>query len=183
MKVKIKLLSADAVIPSRAHDTDSGYDITMTDIEKIEGDVMFFKTGIKLEIPEGYYFEVFPRSSISGLPVSLANSVGVIDQSYRGELKIPLRLHHTSMGQDISKDHYPSGLVRIFNSKPPSIVEVAKLILKNKPVIAQLILKKRIDCEFEEVDQLGESERGEGGFGSSDSGITKASVRRILTKE
>ena len=89
LESKIKLIDDRAKIPSRAHESDTGYDLKMIDVEKIQGDTIFFKTGISVEPPSGFYFEVYPRSSISKLPLSLSNSVGIIDSDYRGEIPNP----------------------------------------------------------------------------------------------
>jgi len=167
ISVKYKILSDKAVPPTRGHSTDSGWDLNVIGVEKIEGDVIFFKTGLSVQPPAGYYFELFPRSSISGLPLSLANSVGVIDESYTGEILVAARVHHSSMGEEAKRTSYPSGIVSVFGLKPQTIASLAELIIAKKPKIAQLILKKRIDCTFTE-EGLEETERGSGGFGSTD---------------
>lgn len=168
ISVKYKLLSEKAVAPSKGHPTDSGWDLKIIGVEKIEGDVIFFKTGVSVQPPSGYYFELFPRSSISGLPLSLANSVGVIDESYTGEVLVAARVHHHDMGDDARKTSYPNGIVSVFGLRPQTIASLAELVIQKKPKIAQLILKKRLECEFVESD-LSETERGSGGFGSTDS--------------
>jgi dUTP pyrophosphatase len=150
MKTKIKLLDSKAVIPSRAHSDDTGYDITLIGIEKIVSDVIFFKTGISLQTEPGYYFEIVPRSSISKTSVMLANSIGIIDWAYTGELLIPLRVVGSSAGN------------------PTSVKNVAEQILGKTPRVCQLILRKRLDSEFEVVEELTETIRGDGGFGSTD---------------
>ncbi len=167
ISVKYKLLSEKAVVPSRGHQTDSGWDLHVIGVEKIEGDVIFFKTGLSVQPPPGYYFELFPRSSISTLPLSLANSVGVIDESYTGEVLIAARVHHPEMGDDAKKHSYPNGIVSVFGLKPQTIKSFAELVVARKPKLAQLILKKRIDCSFVE-EEISETDRGSGGFGSTD---------------
>lgn len=168
LSTKVKKISDKAVLPTRAHETDSGWDLTVIGIDKIKGDTIFFKTGLQVKPPAGHYFEVYPRSSISPLPFMLANSVGVIDESYRGELIVAIRVLHSSMGTSSERDTYPSGMVNALDARPASITEVANLILGKKPKIAQMILRKRLDTGFEEVEDLDETERGSGGFGSSD---------------
>ena len=168
LSTKIKRISDKAVVPSRAHETDSGWDLTVIGIDKIKGDTIFFKTGLQVKPPAGHYFEVYPRSSISPLPFMLANSVGIIDESYRGELIVAIRVLHSSMGTSSERDTYPSGMVNALDARPASITEVANLILGKKPKIAQMILRKRLDTGFEEVEELDDTERGSGGFGSSD---------------
>lgn len=167
MKAKIKLLDSKAKIPTKAHETDTGFDITMIGVEKIVGDAIFFKTGIAITPPSGYYFEIVPRSSISKLPLEMANSFAVIDESYTGQLLIPIRITHPGMGQDLKNTSFPSGIVKIFGSRPSTMNAVGDLILKEAPSLFQLILRKKFEIEFEEVDSLEETKRGEGGFGST----------------
>tara|TARA_B100000131_G_scaffold121744_2_gene118814 strand:- start:6672 stop:7202 length:531 start_codon:yes stop_codon:yes gene_type:complete len=167
--VKIKLLDSNAVVPSRAHDTDTGYDLTFIGVEKIVGDVIFFKTGISIQPSSGYYFEVVPRSSISKLPLEMANSVGIIDESYRGEILVPVRVTHPNMGTDPKSSPFPGGIVKMFGFKPDTLTSVANLILNKKPCLFQAILKKRIDCKFDIIESLDGSDRDGGGFGSTDS--------------
>lgn len=167
ISVKYKLLDDKAVVPSKGHPTDSGWDLSIIGVEKIEGDVIFFKTGISVQPPSGYYFELFPRSSISKLPLSLANSVGVIDESYTGEVLVAARVHHPDMGRDARKNSYPNGIVSVFDIRPQTISSLAQLIVQKRPKIAQLVLKRRIECEFVSAD-LDQTDRGSGGFGSTD---------------
>jgi dUTPase len=167
LSVKYKLLSEKAKPPTLGHSTDSGWDLHIIGIEKVVGDVIFFKTGVSVQPPSGYYFELFPRSSISNLPISLANSVGVIDESYTGEVLVAARVHHSDMGRDARKNSYPNGIVDALGFKPQNIMSFAELVVLNKPKIAQLVLKKRIDCTFVN-EELEETERGSGGFGSTD---------------
>jgi len=168
VSVRYKLLSEKATPPSKGHESDSGWDLNVIGVEKIEGDVIFFKTGVSVQPPSGYYFELFPRSSISNLPISLANSVGVIDESYTGEVLVAARVHHHDMGDDVKRKSYPNGIVSLFGLKPQTIATLAELIISKKPKIAQLILKKRLECDFIESD-LDNTDRGSGGFGSTDS--------------
>ena len=169
INVKISLLDDNAVIPSRSHSTDTGYDLTFTGVDKIVGDVIFFKTGISLQPPSGYYFEVVPRSSISKLPLEMANSVGVIDEAYTGEVLIPVRVTHSEMGlgKGYESKSYPQGIVRIFGSRPGTMSILSSLILDKKPCLFQAILRKRLDCKFT-VENLENTERSDGGFGSTD---------------
>ncbi|HEY5235416.1 MAG TPA: hypothetical protein VIJ14_04485, partial [Rhabdochlamydiaceae bacterium] len=93
MKVKFKKLSEDAILPSYAKPGDAGMDITATSDgifnRSEEGDLWYYveyKTSLSVEIPEGYIGLIFPRSSISKSALVLANSIGVIDSGYRGEI-------------------------------------------------------------------------------------------------
>ena len=167
VKVKVELLDEKAQVPSRAHNTDTGYDLTFIGVEKIVGDVILFNTGVSMQPSNGYYFEVVPRSSISKLPLSMANSIGVIDESYTGEVLVPVRVHHQDMGGDPSKVTFPNGIVKIFGVRPQTMSSLANLVLRHKPKLFQAILRKRNNCNFT-VQELEETSRSDGGFGSTD---------------
>ena len=87
MKLKIKKLNENAVIPKYAKQGDAGLDLTCTEIEfDNDTNTTLYKTGLAVEIPEGYVGLLFPRSSIYKTVLNLTNSVGVIDSGYRGEI-------------------------------------------------------------------------------------------------
>lgn len=183
LKTNIKLIDDRAEIPRRAHDSDTGYDLKMIDIHKITGDTIFFKTGIAIQPPRGYYFEIVPRSSISKLPLMLSNSIGVIDEHYTGEVIVPIKLMHSRLGENIGNQTFPAGITTMFDKKVPSLYDAAKLILDKKPTLCQLILRKREDTLFNVVDFLDETVRGDGGFGSTDEpSITSASARKEMLR-
>jgi len=93
MKVRIKKLHKDAVVPSYAHKGDAGMDLTAIDYYfDLDGNVVYH-TGLAIEIPEGYVGLVFPRSSVCKNDISLANAVGVIDSGYRGEITLKFKPH------------------------------------------------------------------------------------------
>lgn len=167
-KIKIKKLNEEAEIPSLAHDSDSGYDLKITGIHSISGDVIKFKTGISVQPPKNYYFELYPRSSMSKYPLSLANSVGVIDNGYTGEIIIPVRVMHQFMGKNNERASYPEGIVSFKGLKPNTLKTLADMIIDQTPKLFQLILRKKIDFDFEIIDDLQETQRSSGGFGSTD---------------
>lgn len=166
--IKVKKLDERAEIPNNHHDTDTGYDLKFIDIHKISGDVIFFKTGISVEPPKGYYFDIVPRSSISKTPLSMANSVGIIDWSYRGELIVPVRVHHPNAGSENKNEMFAGGMVEIFGKRPQSLSALAKLVLYEKPHLFQLVLRKKYKCDFVLEEDLDSTARGAGGFGSTD---------------
>ena len=86
MKVNIKKLVENAVIPTYAKPGDAGMDLYSTSIEISEDGVVTYGTGLSMEIPEGYVGLLFPRSSNYKQDLVLCNSVGVIDSGYRGEI-------------------------------------------------------------------------------------------------
>ncbi len=91
MKVKIKKLHVDAVIPAYAKDGDAGMDLTAVDVEA-DGGTITYKTGIAVEIPRWHVGLLFPRSSVYKTGQRLTNCVGVIDSGYRGEIMMKFTL-------------------------------------------------------------------------------------------
>lgn len=128
----------DAVPPKKTRASDSGYDITIIEKIKVVGTVHFYTTGIKVKPEYGWYFEMVPRSSISKTGYILANSVGTIDQSYVGEVIVALMKIDSN-----AKD------------------------LELPCRITQLIPRPIIHKEFLETDDIEETDRGDGGFGST----------------
>lgn len=137
MKVKIKKLHEDAVIPSYAKHGDAGMDIVSIRKEKDNNQNDVHYTGIALEIPEGYVGLIYPRSSISKTSCALRNSVGVIDSGYRGEIIF-------KFGCATNLNCYSVG-----------------------DRIGQLIIMPFPQIQFEEVEELSDTDRGEGGYGST----------------
>jgi dUTP pyrophosphatase len=142
MIVKIKKLNPNAVIPSYAKAGDAGMDLIATSIISETPSQITYGLGIALEIPEGFVGLVFPRSSIRKTRLQLSNSVGVIDSGYRGELQAT------------------------FN-KITTTIENQKNDYKIGDRIAQIMIIPHPPIEFKEVDELSETERGDGGFGST----------------
>ena len=145
---KFRRTLPDAVIPGKTHGSDVGYDLTVVSLVKEEfagRSRRLYDSGIQLEIPYGYYIEIVPRSSFSKTGWMLSNSVGIIDPSYRGNLLV-------SITQVLDKeDCLPIELpFRGF----------------------QLIVRRQEHMRFVELDPLdddalGQTARGEGGFGST----------------
>ena len=152
MKVRIKKLSELAVVPSYAKDGDAGMDLIATSIISDTPTQITYGLGVALEIPKGFVGLVFPRSSIRKTGLQLSNSVGVIDSGYRGELQATFnklfggeRMYdETKNTEDTSNDFYKVG-----------------------DRIAQIIILPYPQIEFEEVNELSDSDRGDGGFGST----------------
>jgi dUTP pyrophosphatase len=143
MKVNFKKLNKKAVTPSYAKDGDAGLDITaITRDIVMAGDYEYveYGTGLAFEIPAGYVGLLFPRSSISKKDVYLANSVGVLDSGYRGEVTFRFK-----------RLAWDSTLYNVGEK------------------IGQLIVVPYPQIELEEVKELSETERGENGYGSTGS--------------
>lgn len=139
MKVKIKKLHENAVIPKYAKDNDAGLDLVATTIKENTTFQITYGLGIALEIPDGFVGLIFPRSSIRNTELSLSNSVGVVDAGYRGELQATF---NKSNGLD-------------------------SLAYKVGDRVCQLIIIPHPIVELEEVNELNNTERGAGGFGST----------------
>jgi len=141
-KLQIEFLRTDsnAIIPTKAHESDIGYDLTAIGVfKKISDHTILYETGIAVKPPQGYYVEILPRSSITKTGMMLANSVGIIDPDYRDSLKIAVRFIDDSL-------------------------ESPKLPFCR----FQLVLRKAESATMREVFSLNETERGVGGFGSTD---------------
>lgn len=142
MKVRIKKLNDNAVMPTKAHATDAGFDLycTSKEIDWTKRQIVCH-TGLAFEIPEGYVGLIFPRSSMSNKPLMMANSVGVVDSGYRGEVTAKFNITDTRQS---AFAHYKEG-----------------------DRIAQMIIIPYPEIEFEEADSLSDSDRGTGGYGST----------------
>ena len=132
-------LSSDAVSPSKVRSSDAGYDLTLITKIRQVGDVTFYGTGLAMSPPDGYYLQLVPRSSISKSDWMLANSTGIIDPSYRGEIIVALR--------DLSPE------------------KNAILTLPARAV--QIIPSKLNHFDISAVDTLDSTSRNSGGFGST----------------
>lgn len=140
--LKIQCHFPEMAVPSRGHESDAGLDLTACAFEKKRDSVFFFDTGISIQISEGYYVDVVPRSSLVKGDFIMANSVGIIDPDYRGKIFVPLRY----LGQG-------------------DPIQAAKALLNTR--IAQMIVRRLEPCSIEVVSQLKDTVRGSGGFGST----------------
>jgi len=173
LKIKIKKLHPNAVIPSYSNAGDAGLDLTAISVEyNDDSDTIDYETGIAVEIPEGYVGLVFPRSSISKQELLLTNSVGVIDSGYRGSIKfkfIPTIANYWNRSED---EHFQYSLeLGEFEYYETAKDEhrgfkVYADIYKVGDRVGQLIIIPYPQIEFEEAEELSQTERGGGGFGS-----------------
>ncbi|MBE6786834.1 MAG: dUTP diphosphatase [Ruminococcaceae bacterium] len=143
MKLNIKKLNPNAVIPSYGTEFAAGADLyACTNGETVTfqpGETKLIKTGLAMEIPEGYAGLIYARSGIAnkrGLAPS--NKVGVVDSDYRGEIMVSLHNHST---------------------KTQEIADGER--------IAQMVIAPFLKVEYTEVEELTDTVRGEGGFGST----------------
>ena len=143
MKIKVKKLNENAVLPTYGSDFAAGADLYACIAESVEiapGETKMIGTGLAMEIPEGYMGLIFARSGIaSKRGLAPANKVGVVDSDYRGEFMVALHNH----------------------SNQPASVDVGERI-------AQLVIPPYMTACFEVADELSETVRNTGGFGSTD---------------
>lgn len=142
MKVRIKKLNQRAVIPTYGSAGSAGgdlYSAEENDITVAPGQTAFIGTGLAVEIPQGLVGLVYARSGLACKKgLAPANKVGVIDSDYRGEIKVAL-YNHGKESQTVAKGER----------------------------IAQLVIAPFVFAEYEETDDLSDTARGEGGFGST----------------
>ncbi len=138
MLLKIKKLSKDAILPSYAHEDDAGMDLfSVEDVLILKGQRVQVSTGIATEIPKGHVGLIWDKSGLSH-KYGLKTLGGVIDSSYRGEIKVGM----INLGDEdykIEKGHK----------------------------VAQMIIQEKITMQIMEVDDLEDSARGDGAFGST----------------
>ena len=142
MKVRIKKLNENAVIPTRGSEQAAGYDLyaaTTEPVTILPHETVKVGTGLAIAVPDGYFGAIFARSGLAAKQgLRPANCVGVADSDYRGEYIVALH-NDTDFERTISP----------------------------KERIAQLVVMPYLAVEFEEKDELSETARGEGGFGST----------------
>lgn len=169
LKVKIKKLHKDAVIPSYAKEGDAGLDLTAVDYYFDEDGNAVYHTGLAIEIPEGYVGLLFPRSSISKKDLSLTNAVGVIDSGYRGEITLKFKPTLNFEGNEDSAFLGDGMFDWIGNVYIPfdKDIPIEPIVYKCDERVAQLIIMPYPKVQFEEVEELTKTERNDGGFGST----------------
>lgn len=141
LKVRFKKLVDGAVAPYQATDGSAGWDLTATSAELHQGKKAVYGTGLSVEIPKGYVGLLFPRSSIHKKGLRLSNAVGVIDSDYRGEI------------------------MAVFDCFTLWPYEWEVYQVGDR--ICQLIILPVPTIEWEESEELTNTERGEGGYGST----------------
>ena len=136
---KVKRLHPNAMLPTRAHDQDAGWDLHALEHDRIQpGETRMIRTGIAIAVPVGQVGDVRSRSSLASRNITVANSPGTIDPGYTGEVKVLLS----------------NRTAKRFTINPGDR-------------IAQLVFTYTNTQPLELVDELEDSERGEGGFGST----------------
>ncbi len=142
MKIEIKKLDVNAVLPERGSEYAAGYDLFSASQDEIKiapHETVLIGTGLSIAIPEGYFGGIYARSGLSTKEgLRPANCTGVIDADYRGEIKVAL--HNDS--------------------------DTERIVVPGQKV-AQLIIQPFMECDFQLSETLPETKRGEGGFGST----------------
>lgn len=148
MKLKVKRITDTAVLPVKAHPNDAGFDICADEERNIyNGQTACVSTGLAIAIPEGYYGRLKGRSGLTS-KTALRVQEGTIDSDYRGEIKVICDVRDAMLSDDVwSDDCY---------------FEITKGMK-----IAQLIIQSLPPVDLVEVDDLDETDRGDGGFGST----------------
>jgi dUTP pyrophosphatase len=156
MKVLFKKLIPEAELPTRGTEGSSGYDVKAVSnpefVQSKQGEDIYYyiqyRTGLAIEVPHGYETQARPRSSISKTALILANSVATIDSDYRGEILIRFKIDALA-AMDAEKTN------------------LAPTIYKKGDKICQLVFQKVEHPEIEMVEELSDTDRGVGGFGST----------------
>lgn len=145
-KLKIKLTHPKAKMPTKAHPEDAGYDLTaVSKIYLATPELQVeYNLGFAMQLPPNHVGLIFPRSSIRKYDLSLRNCVGVIDESFSGTV---------------------TATFGYFNKKE-SIYNVKEYEVGDR--VAQLVVLPLAQLEIEQVDELDETERGSGAYGSTD---------------
>ena len=141
LEIDLKLLDPDLPVPKYAYAGDAGCDLySARDVELGPGEKELIPTGVAISIPDGFGGFVQPRSGLAAKHgIGVLNSPGLIDSKYRGEIKVILINHD-------KKDSFH---------------------IKRGDKIAQLVIQPVLSVDFRIVDELDETVRGDGGFGSS----------------
>lgn len=150
MKVDLKKINEKATIPARASEFAGGWDVVVTEIEKITDDLVICKLGFALALPSGYKLTLVPRSSLTKTHWIVQNSPGLGDEDYRGEYQFRFRC-------------IPSGIKKTNSNEICLEYDDFPFILGDR--IGQVYIEEVIPIEFNVVNHLPESIRGNGGFG------------------
>lgn len=176
--IGFKRLSDDAILPTKAHPTDSGYDLYANEDVIIEpGDTAVVKTGIAIELPPGYEAQIRPRSGVTA-KTKLRVQLGTIDNGYRGEIGIivdniaipemQLSTEYTDYTYVVKNKEWALLTIDGDYGRGENIYPETTYLIRAGDRIAQLVIQRLPETVAVEIDEFSEdSERGAGGFGSS----------------
>jgi len=195
INIPVKRLKKNAVMPIKAHEPDAGFDLTCTSVKDTNKYIQY-GTGIAMHIPIGYVGLIFPRSSVTKKDLMLKNSIGVIDSGYLGEISFRFwKTEPTKKTYSIDVEALTEGGIEnvlkdfrgnmyINEDELPRNIKVHTRDYETYEVgdrIGQMIIFKLPEVMFEEVNELLESDRGTGGYGSTDKPkIPMPPIARIL---
>lgn len=170
MQVKIKRLSENAVIPKYSLNGDAGLDLVATSKIFDEFGNVHYGTGLAFSIPEGFVGLLFPRSSNAKKDLILSNSVGVLDSNYRGEVSFKFKpsvviFDNDGFAPDDKLGTESDTFTDIVTPTPQNLLDFQSYDVGDR--IGQIIILPYPKIEFLEVDELEQTERGEGGYGST----------------
>ena len=155
--IRVKRVNPDALIPTKAHPTDAAYDLcAMEDVTLRPQEFKMVGCGLAFAIPQGWCGVVYPRSGLGCKGLVLKNTVGIIDSHYRGEVMLPLMNNKpTHLYREIVGEYRN-------NDGRDSIIHVHK-----GDRVAQMRIELVPESTMLEVEELDETDRNQGGFGSS----------------
>ena len=157
--IKFKKLNQNAVIPTYAHDGDVGMDLTAIDVEyDQEKDMYICHTGLACESDKGYGIFLFPRSSNCKTDAYLTNHVGIVDSFlYRGEIQLRYK----------NRDRYRKSLWELLSGKIDVERALSKAPYKVGDRVGQMVVFPHPQVTIWEFNELSDTVRGAGGFGST----------------
>lgn len=154
LNVRIKKLSDKAVIPTYAHDGDAGMDLTAVSYEyNKEYDYWEYKTDLAMELPKGYFAFILLRSSNSKKDVYLCNGIGLCDSIYTGNYTLRFKYRDKT-------NKFINAIKKLFGKEQKPPYEIGNRI-------GQIIILPYPHINFQIVDELTKTERGDGGYGST----------------
>lgn len=163
MRIRIKKVRDDIPTPGYAYRGDSGYDLIAGEDTIIEpGETVKIPTGLAFEIAEGYELQIRPRSGVTS-KTKLRVQLGTIDSNYRGEVSV---IVDNIEEQGTEYDYR----IKTIDGKGADIepsYDYNSYLIRKGDRIAQGVITPVVQAQFKVVDELGETDRGEGGFGSS----------------
>lgn len=149
VKIGFKKIHPDAKLPKKAHESDAGMDVCAVELVRLEPlKPVLVRTGLVPKIPDGYEIQVRPRSGLAlKYGITVWNAPGTIDSGYKGEIGVILLWTPNAYSKD---GNFPD-----------------RMIINKGDRIAQLVVAPVCPCETIEVEDIGTSDRGAGGFGST----------------
>lgn len=171
MKVQFKKLHENAKVPVRGSQLAGGWDVTCTRIEEKDDTVICY-LGFAVAIPEGYKLTIVPRSNLTKHKWILNNSPVLVDSDYRGEIQlrfkpIPTGFEFLHLAEENCFEPFYKSHLTINHLESSVCFDNDPFPYEVGDRIAQCYLEEVIPIEFEEVNELDETLRGEGGFGST----------------